>query len=168
MSEEKPFRSPTEELMALTKEISEMKGVLREMSARLAQMERHSKRAFGVKTEREAVPPPRSKPQTEPGTLSPERALSVFDELVAVSKGDRPAEVAAQLQAMSIPDLRVLATEIGLASGSDPSRRRLVDGIVRRIRESVMLSRNTNVTRPRSTPELTTELVDEPPSEPKE
>jgi hypothetical protein len=51
---------------------------------------------------------------------------------------------------MSQPNLKLLAHELGLSFASKPSRKALATAIIGRINESVMLSRNTNVTAPRS------------------
>jgi hypothetical protein len=50
---------------------------------------------------------------------------------------------------MPIPDLKVMAHELGVTFRSKPSRKDLSVGIRGRISESVMLSKNVNTTQPR-------------------
>jgi hypothetical protein len=152
MKEEHPFRTPSEELVALTKEIAGVRLVLRDLAQRLNQIERYARRAFGGKTSTAAESPdPGLRQPGPPGALSREHALPLFDELVATSRSQGPATAEARLQSLDLRDLRLLAGEIGLPTGKKPPRRALIGSILRRVRESLMLSRNTNVTDPSST-----------------
>jgi len=153
MNEEKPFRSPPEELNALQAEINEVKAVLREISARLSRIERHAKRAFGVALVKKSLAQPRAERTRKPAdapTIKTEEALPLFDGLAEKWRTGAADKVDRELEEMAIADLKVVAHELGIASATKPTRRSLKDGIIRRVKESVMLSKNTNVTAPRS------------------
>jgi hypothetical protein len=70
--------------------------------------------------------------------------------LVAIWKGGTPGRVDARLQEMPVHDLKLMAHELGLSFASKPSRKSLMSAVIGRINESVMLSRNTNVTPSRT------------------
>jgi hypothetical protein len=82
--------------------------------------------------------------------MSAEEAISTFDGLVRAWKEESPERVESRLQKIGTPDLKLIAHELGLSFTSKPSRKVLTAGIVGRINESIMLSRNTNLTPPRS------------------
>jgi WD40 repeat protein len=65
-------------------------------------------------------------------------------------KEESPEKVEAKLQDMGMPDLKLMAHELGLSFASKQSCKVLVSGIIGRVNESLMLSRNTNLTQPRS------------------
>jgi hypothetical protein len=153
MIEEKPFRSPPEELDALRAEIKDVKAVLREISGRLSRIERHAKRAFGsgAPKRREARPRcARESKATEAPAIEVKDALLLFDRLAQTWRNGAAEKVHRKLDEMSIPDLKIVAHELGVSHTTKPTRRSLKEGIIRRVKESVMLSKNTNVTAPRS------------------
>ena len=55
-----------------------------------------------------------------------------------------------RLEKMKVPDLRMIAHEVGLTFASKPSKKLLISRIRSRINESMLLSKNVNVTQPRS------------------
>jgi hypothetical protein len=57
-----------------------------------------------------------------------------------------------------------MAHELGVSFSSKPSRKTYTSGIIGRVNESVMLSRNTNLTQPRSQSALPESEL-EPPKE---
>ncbi len=148
-----PFRSRDEELEYLGRQLGDVKDALREILGRVNQIERHVKRAFGVSslpgqaTARRAGPP---RGDSETPTISPEQVRPIFDDLTRMWKEESPERVEAKLQDMGMPDLKLMAHELGLSFASKPSRKILVSGIIGRVNESLMLSRNTNLTQPRS------------------
>jgi hypothetical protein len=161
MSDEGAFRSAEEELERLTAEVSQVKSLLKEISAKVNQIERHAKRAFGVKPK---VGSARSKSTSdstsatsEQPSITPADGLRLFDELAAVWQFEDPTAAEQRLNAMSTPDLKVIAHEVGVTFRSKPSRKALADGILGRINERVMLSRNVNVTPARSAQQATEE-----------
>lgn len=151
MSNEGPFRTPPEELAVLTREVAEIRAVLRDLVLRLNQIERHARRAFGVRGE--SKPKPRKstpRPALDSPAMSAEDALRFFDQLVEMGRGESAEGVQQRLYQLGIADLRLLAQELGLPGGTRPSKRAIVTSILGRVRESIMLSKNINVTAPRS------------------
>jgi len=149
MSSEKFFRTPEEELARLTTELGEIRDSMREVSARLSQIEHHVKRAFGVQEIRKTTPTTKEPSSLNP-SISPAEALDLFRNLTDVSREEGSAAVEQRLEQMSIPDLKLLAHELGVSFSSKPGRKSLHAGIRGRVSESVMLSQNRNVTLPRS------------------
>ena len=148
-----PFRSRDEELEYLGRQIGDVKDALREILGRVNQIERHVKRAFGVSTLPGQSAGKRTVTASSPSeapTISREQVRPIFDDLTRMWKEESPEKVEAKLQEMGIPDLKLMAHELGLSFASKPSRKVLVSGIIGRVNESLMLSRNTNLTQPRS------------------
>ncbi len=149
MSSEKFFRTPEEELSRLTSELGEIRDSVREISTRLSQIEHHVKRAFGVQEIRKTTAKTKE-PGSENPSMSPADALELFRKLTDVSREEGSSAVEQRLEQMSIPDLKLMAHELGVSFSSKPNRKSLHAGIRGRVSESVMLSRNRNVTLPRS------------------
>jgi hypothetical protein len=152
MSEGDVFRSPQEQLEDLLKQIAEMRSLLRNISDRLNQIERHTKRAFGPvsetkKRERSSVG---LGSREDLPTMSPEEALNLFERLTNLWKEHGRTTVEQKLQELQVPDLKLMTHQLGVSFPSKPSRKALQAGIIGRINESVMLSKNVNVTPPRS------------------
>ena len=148
-----PFHTPSEELTALTKEIAEVRTALSELGFRLGQIERHVKRAFGGGSGGRPRAPgsPKLPPTAAPApTMSAAEALAFFDGVVATSRTDGRAVAEQIIGQLDVGDLRLMATELGLPGGNKPSKRALLAAILRRVHESLLLSKNTNVTQPRS------------------
>jgi hypothetical protein len=148
-----PFRSRDEELEYLGRQLGDVKEALREILGRVNQIERHVKRAFGVSSLPGQSPAKRSaalSSSSEEPTISPEQVRPIFDDLTRMWKEESPESVETRLQNMGMPDLKLMAHELGLSFASKPSRKILVSGIIGRVNESIMLSRNTNLTQPRS------------------
>jgi len=134
------FRSRDEELARLTSELSEIRGLMRDNSARLNQIERHVKRAFGIRESPKQARPSTTEAAGQQSSISPEEALEQFRELTDVSREKGSTAVEDRLGQMSIPDLKLMAHELGVSFSSKPSRKNLHAGIRGRISESVMLS----------------------------
>jgi hypothetical protein len=151
---QQPFRSRDEELEHLGRQMADIREALREIAGRVNQIERHVKRSFGVSslpgqaTSKGPRRPADGVP--EQPSMSAEEAISAFDGLVRTWKEQSPERVESRLQEIGTPDLKLIAHELGLSFTSKPSRKVLTAGIVGRINESIMLSRNTNITPPRS------------------
>lgn len=149
MSTDPFFRTPQEELARLNGELVELRATLREISERLGHIERHVKRAFGVKeTPKTNKTQKRKDTESEAPSISPEKALEVFRELTEVTREKGNAAAESRLDLLNITDLRLLARELGVTFSSKPSRKNLHAGIRGRIMESLMLSQNRNVTGP--------------------
>ena len=150
-----PFRNEKEELEHLVQEIEAVKNTIREIGVTVSRIERHVKRAFDVpklskeRDLRKKCHEP-TKVQTETPTMSANEVLMVFDELsILFGEGQGPT-VEDRLEKMTIPDLQLLANQLGVTFRSRPSKKRLYSGIIRRLNERRMLSKNTNITRPQS------------------
>jgi hypothetical protein len=150
MSQDNFFRTAEEELARLNKELTETRELLRDAVARLSTIERHVKRAFGVKATPNLSREKAKTAGTEQPSISPEEALDVFRELTELWRDREISTVEGRLERMSLVDLKLMAHELGVSFPSKPARRNLHAGIRGRISESVMLSRNQNVTAPRS------------------
>lgn len=153
MSQDNTFRSKEQELERLTNEIASIKEAINEISAALGKIERHVKRSFGVPPKPNSVSNSRSKKKEpkssrkEP-TITPEEALNIFDGLASHWDGGNQSEVVNKLQEMIVPNLEILAHELGLTFKSKPSRKVLCAGIMGRLNERSMLSKNVNITSP--------------------
>ncbi|MGH7836887.1 MAG: hypothetical protein ACREQC_03575 [Candidatus Binataceae bacterium] len=140
-----------DEARHLALEIHELKGVLREISGRLGRIETRLKRVFpqafeAVKAERIAL-----EATDAQASLTPETALSLFDDLAAQIQEGRKTEVEEKLRDIPISDLALLARELGVSLGKKrPSRNSLTLAVLGRLKETVMLTKHSNATRARS------------------
>jgi hypothetical protein len=150
MSSEQFFRTSEEELARLNSELAEIRDLMRDVSTRLGQIERHVKRAFGVTEIQKTTTAGVKETGPDKPSISPGEALEVFRKLTDVSRAEGSTAVEERLEQMTIPDLKVMAHELGVSFSSKPTRRNLHAGIRGRVSESVMLSQNRNVTLPRS------------------
>lgn len=149
------FRDAPEELRHVLEQIIELRRSLSEIAGRLAQIERHVKRAFGVPPNQDrkagAPRPPRAvRPALPPPTLSPAQALAVFDELSPLLENRGREAVERRLSSLEVSDLKLIAQEVGAPLPRKPSRRALGAVILGRVNESRLLSRNRNVRSSRS------------------
>lgn len=147
------FRTPDEELVLLQEEISGIRSLIREATIKLGQIERHVKRAF-----------PKYKPIKVSSTkkinstimdgnkssLTRETALKYFDTLRHIAQNEGDNSIEKRLSILSMADMRYLSQELGLPSGSKLSRSKLKSGILGRLNESILLSRNVNITKSRA------------------
>ena len=155
MSNGNAFRSKEQELERLVQEIADVKCAVREISVAVGRIERHVRRAFEIpKPSREKASKEKNlegvETRGEAPTISPEEALKIFDDLSVLYGEGRGTVAEDMLQKMSIPDLRLLARELGVTFRSRPSKKSLCSGIIGRLNEKAMLSKNVNVTRPRT------------------
>lgn len=136
------FRTTEEEIRELVKELRELKDVLRGIAGKVTQIEARAKRAFPAAFPQK-TPGPKSPALklTDPPTISAKEALRFYDELVLLAKHDNKGEVQERLEKMALPDLSLLSRELGVSLGKrKPSRKVLINGVLRRINESMMLS----------------------------
>ena len=148
MSDEFTFRTQSEEVKELAHELAQVKGLLKEISLKVAQIEKHAKRALGdlYPSKGNAGEKSRgSKPKKKiEATIKPDQVSAIFDELTNLWKTKGGGAVEERLISTGLPDLVVIAQELGALRGSKPSRKSLQVSIVGRINESIMLS--TNIT----------------------
>jgi len=156
MNNNSDFRSPLEEFEHLNSELTEIKAILRDIAVRLNQIERHARRAFpGVKLPKKSTTSSqrtRIAENSEP-TLTRDEALMLFETLRELAQKEGGAAIEKRLMDLSMADLRFLAQGLGVSMGSKPSRKKLNAGITGRVNESILLSKNVNVTEPRSAQE---------------
>ncbi len=157
MNSDNFFRTSDEELVRLNRELAETRELLRDGLARLNQIERHLKRAFGGKVNSTKEHPKPRELGSEHPAISPEEALDLFRELTDLSREKGSLAVEDSLERMTIADLKLMARELGISFSSKPARRNLHAGIRGRISESVMLSQNRNVTAPISEQKTTSD-----------
>lgn len=147
VNREPDFRSVPAEVENLLADLREQRIILREMTARLAAIEKHVRRAFQV---------PKSPPKTRGNRSSVTPRVYVgapqlqqlFDELRSLWMRERTDEVQAKLSALSLEDLRALAAEVGSQGGAKTPRSRLVSAIIGKLRESALLGSNLTLSSP--------------------
>ncbi|MFZ9674251.1 MAG: hypothetical protein ACO3A1_08190 [Flavobacteriaceae bacterium] len=151
MTDKDVFRNKEEELQRLTQEIADIKSALKDISMAVGRIERHVKRSFGVpeKPKNPSVSSNSKKETTTPKDLpaiTPEEALSLFDEFSLIFRDKGSIEVEKKLKSMNVLELKLMAHELGVTFSSKPSIKALCSGIIGRLNERAMLSRNVNVT----------------------
>jgi hypothetical protein len=150
---ENVFRNKEEELQRLTQEIAELKSAIKDMASSLTRIERHVKRSFGIppKNQSSERTLPRQKStvsKKEEPTITAEDALRLFDELSESWGKQDPTIIDSKLQEMTVPNLKLIAHELGLTFKGKPSKKILCSGIMGRLNERSMLSKNINITSP--------------------
>jgi hypothetical protein len=147
MSSNLAFRSPTEETTKLLEELADLRATLAEMRSRLLRMEARVKRAFPIEAasvqqrRREQIAKPRT---DEKPSLNREQALALFDEIVSLAAGSQPSEAEHLIVQTSPADLLFLGRELGISFGrSKPSKKALTEGIMAKVRESVLLGKHS-------------------------
>lgn len=155
MNEQNLFRNKEEELQRLTQEIADLKSTMKEMAFSLVRIERHVKRSFGIppKSKSSMKNKQRAKSTTrkiEEPTITTGKALSLFDELSENWDKESPVFIEGKLKEMIIPNLKLMAHELGLTFKGKPSKKTLCTGIMGRLKERAMLSKNVNITSPRT------------------
>ncbi|MCC3404077.1 MAG: hypothetical protein JGK17_00385 [Microcoleus sp. PH2017_10_PVI_O_A] len=128
----------------LVDEIAELKEILREVSKKLTRIEAQVKRgglSAGSKTsELQAVA---VADVEKPANLSTDNVLEVYEELRLQAKKGHELEVRQKLAAMSATDLNLMCCELGMPpSSKNPSRKKMFELIIGRIKQSLMLSRH--------------------------
>jgi hypothetical protein len=141
------FNTPSDEVSRLVKELTETKEALRELSGKLARIETRLSRVFPQAFAKAATDRKKEKQSKtgEPTTLTANTAMVLYEQLVEDARNNRFEEVRQRLSSLSVPDLSFLRSELGASLGKrKPSPKVLIEVIVGRIRESVMLSKHTN------------------------
>lgn len=134
-----------EETLDLVDEIGEIKEILREVSRKLTRIETQVKR--GV-TSAASKTSDFQNSQTaadvkKPANLPADNILQVYEELRLKAKNGKEQEVKAKLLTMSATDLNLMCCELGMPpSSKNPSRRKMFELIIGRIKQSLMLSRH--------------------------
>jgi hypothetical protein len=137
------FRTPEQEILKLLDECSEIRRTLRSIGAQVGRMETRVKRAFpGVVQKAKERSAKGTRSSTE--SITSEEALAEFDRIVSLATRGEADEAERALEARSADDLLAIARELGVSfSKSKPSARAIREGIIGKVRESVLLARHT-------------------------
>ena len=123
-------------------EIGELKAILREVSKKLTRIETKVKRG-GLSAGSKISELPAVADVEKPANLSAENVLEVYEELRLQAKKGDELEVRQKLSAMSATDLNLMCCELGMPpSSKNPSRKKMLELIIGRIKQSLMLSRH--------------------------
>ncbi len=141
------FNTPQEEAARLADELRQVKAVMKEMSRKLTQIETRAKRAFPA-----AFPKATSRKRggartaaVGPPTMTRDQVMAIYDEAVRIAKGGDPGAAREHIEAVGLGDLNLLRTELGASLGrKKPSKPVLLEAVLGRLNESVMLTKHTN------------------------
>lgn len=139
MSDNFAFREPAEEVARLSAEIAETKAILRDLAARLTQIERHAKRALAPSRAATAAPERAAPTKPRAAPLSPADMDALRDELVQLRHERRDGETETRLSRLTLPTLKQFAAQIGVAATAKMTKRTLLTRIAGKVNESAML-----------------------------
>jgi hypothetical protein len=142
MSKKEILAASEQESGGLVEEIGELKEILRDVSRKLTRLETQVKRGVlsaGSKTS----DIPTGADVNKPANLSAANVLEVYEELRLQAKNGNEEEVRQKLLAMSASDLNLMCCELGMPpSSKNPSRKKMFELIIGRIKQSLRLSRH--------------------------
>ena len=142
MSKKESLAASEQESGGLVEEIGELKEILRDVSRKLTRLETQVKRGVlsaGSKTS----DIPTGVDVNKPANLSAANVLEVYEELRLQAKNGNEEEVRKKLLAMSATDLNLMCCELGMPpSSKNPSRKKMFELIIGRIKQSLRLSRH--------------------------
>ena len=142
MSKKEILAASQQENGGLVEEIGELKEILRDVSRKLTRLETQVKRGVlsaGSKTS----DIPTGADVNKPANLSAANVLEVYEELRLQAKNGNEEEVRQKLLAMSATDLNLMCCELGMPpSSKNPSRKKMFELIIGRIKQSLRLSRH--------------------------
>jgi hypothetical protein len=142
MSKKEILAASEQESGGLVEEIGELKEILRDVSRKLTRLETQVKRGVlsaGSKTS----DIPTGADVNKPANLSAANVLEVYEELRLQAKNGNEEEVRKKLLAMSATDLNLMCCELGMPpSSKNPSRKKMFELIIGRIKQSLRLSRH--------------------------
>ncbi|MEG3848731.1 hypothetical protein QT971_15300 [Microcoleus sp. herbarium19] len=126
----------------LVEEIGELKEILRDVSRKLTKLEAQVKR--GAVYSRSKTPELATVANVSiPANLSSGNVLEAYEELRLQAKNGNEEEVRKKLSAMSATDLNLMCCELGMPpSSKNPSRKKMFELIIGRIKQSLRLSRH--------------------------
>lgn len=136
---DKEMLTADRETVQLVDEISEIKEILRDVAKKLTRIETQVKRGVNSANLRSSELQPAKKAVD----LSAEQVIQVYEELRLKAKNGHEAEVRQKLASMSATDLNLMCCELGMPPTSkNPSRKKMFELIIGRIKQSLMLSRH--------------------------
>jgi CRISPR/Cas system CSM-associated protein Csm2 small subunit len=134
-----------DETSRLVDEISELKEILREVSRQLNRIETKVKRrgiSATSKVSETIVSQPDETTDKTVG-LSAEQVLQIYEQLRLKAKNGKEEEVRKKLLSMTATDLSLICLELGMPpTAKNPSRKKMIEVILGRIKQSLMLSRH--------------------------
>ncbi len=148
MSRDTEFKR--EDVEALAGELRDLREVMREVSGKLGRIEKRLRLFFPQSFPDERRKEPEGDIREMSPTITPQRALEMYTELLEIARTGREEQVQSRIAGMALPDLAVLVRELGAPLGKKPTRTALTKSLMGRLRESIMLSRHT--LRPVSSP----------------
>ena len=126
----------------LVEEIGELKEILRDVARKLTRLETQVKRGV-ISAGSKTSDIPRGADFNKPVNLSAANVLEVYEELRLQAKNGNEEEVRQKLLAMSATDLNLMCCELGMPpSSKNPSRKKMFELIIGRIKQSLRLSRH--------------------------
>ncbi|UNU24845.1 hypothetical protein [Microcoleus vaginatus] len=142
MSKKEILAASEQESGGLVEEIGELKEILRDVARKLTRLETQVKRGVisaGSKTSDISS----GAEVNKPANLSARNVLEVYEELRLQAKNGNEEEVRKKLLAMSATDLNLMCCELGMPpSSKNPSRKKMLELIIGRIKQSLRLSRH--------------------------
>lgn len=142
MNKKEILAASEQESGGLVEEIGELKEILRDVARKLTRLETQVKRGVlsaGSKTS----DIPTGADVNKPANLSAANVLEVYEELRLQAKNGNEEEVRQKLLAMSATDLNLMCCELGMPpSSKNPSRKKMFELIIGRIKQSLRLSRH--------------------------
>ena len=142
MNKKEILAASEQESGGLVEQIGELKEILRDVSRKLTRLETQVKRGVlsaGSKTS----DIPTGADVNKPVNLSAANVLEVYEELRLQAKNGNEEEVRKKLLAMSATDLNLMCCELGMPpSSKNPSRKKMFELIIGRIKQSLRLSRH--------------------------
>jgi len=142
MSKKEILAASEQESGGLVEEIGELKEILRDVARKLTRLETQVKRGV-VSAGSKTSDIPRGADVNKPANLSVTNVLEVYEELRLQAKNGNEEEVRQKLLAMSATDLNLMCCELGMPpSSKNPSRKKMFELIIGRIKQSLRLSRH--------------------------
>ncbi|MEG4091905.1 hypothetical protein [Microcoleus sp. Pol12B4] len=142
MSKKEILAASEQESGGLVEEISELKEILRDVSRKLTRLETQVKRGV-LSPVSKASDISSSADVNKPANLADGNVLEVYEELRLQAKNGNEEEVRQKLLAMSATDLNLMCCELGMPpSSKNPSRKKMFELIIGRIKQSLRLSRH--------------------------
>ncbi|MEG4211694.1 hypothetical protein [Microcoleus sp. S13_B4] len=142
MSKKEILAASEQESGGLVEEIGELKEILRDVARKLTRLETQVKRGV-ISAGSKTSDIPRGADVNKLANLSAGNVLEVYEELRLQAKNGNEEEVRQKLLAMSATDLNLMCCELGMPpSSKNPSRKKMFELIIGRIKQSLRLSRH--------------------------
>ena len=134
-----------DETSQLVDEITELKEILREVSKKLTRIETKVRRGAIPATPKisESTVSQLDETTDKPANLSAEQVIQIYEQLRLKAKNGKEEEVRKKLLSMTATDLSLICLELGMPpTAKNPSRKKMIEVIIGRIKQSLMLSRH--------------------------